>query len=71
MTIERGLRLMAGVAILVSLVLAYTVSFYWLWLTILVGLNLIQSAFSNWCPAMTLLRAIGLKNANCCIIRER
>jgi glucan phosphoethanolaminetransferase (alkaline phosphatase superfamily) len=71
MTIERGLRLMAGVVILVSLALAYYVSFYWLWLTAFVGLNLAQSAFTNWCPAITLLRAIGLKNANCPITRER
>ena len=65
MTIERGLRLMAGVAILISLALAYFVSPNWLWLTALVGLNLLQSAFTNWCPAVLILRALGLKDASC------
>jgi hypothetical protein len=65
MTVERGLRLMAGVMVLLSLTLAHFVSLYWLWLTAFVGLNLLQSAFTNWCPAMAILRAIGLKDANC------
>jgi Inner membrane protein YgaP-like, transmembrane domain len=65
MTVERGLRLMAGVFVLVSLALAYYLSHYWLWLTAFVGLNLLQSAFTNWCPGMTILRACGLKDANC------
>lgn len=61
MTVERGLRLMAGVMVLLSLVLTYYVSHYWVWLTVFIGLNLLQSAFTNWCPAMAILRAIGLK----------
>ena len=65
MTVERGVRLMAGVMILASLALAYYVSLYWLWLTAFVGLNLLQSAFTNWCPAMAILRTMGLKDANC------
>ena len=63
MTVERGLRLMAGVMVLLSLVLARYFSLYWLWLTVFVGLNLLQSAFTNWCPAMSILRALGLKGA--------
>jgi hypothetical protein len=63
MTVERGLRLMAGVMVLLSLVLAHYFSPYWLWLTVFVGLNLLQSAFTNWCPAMSILRALGLKGA--------
>jgi hypothetical protein len=67
MTVERGVRLIAGVIILVSLALAYHYSPYWLWLTAFVGLNLLQSAFTNWCPAMSILRAFGLKSGdNCC-----
>ena len=69
MTVERGLRLMAGVMILISLALAHFVSSYWLLLTAFVGLNLLQSAFTNWCPAMKILRAMGLKDANCDITR--
>jgi hypothetical protein len=63
MTVERGLRLMAGVMVLISLVLAHFFSLYWLWLTAFVGLNLLQSAFTNWCPAMAILHAMGLKDA--------
>jgi hypothetical protein len=65
MTVERGLRLMAGTMVLVSLALAHFLSHYWLLLTAFVGLNLFQSAFTNWCPAMMILRALGLKDANC------
>jgi hypothetical protein len=61
MTVERALRLMAGIVIFVSLALAHYVSLYWLWLTAFVGLNLLQSAFTNWCPAMSIFRAMGLK----------
>jgi hypothetical protein len=59
-------RLIAGVIILVSLALAYYFSLYWLWLTAFVGLNLLQSAFTNWCPAMSILRALGMKDGGCC-----
>ena len=64
MTVEGGVRLMAGVMVLLSVALAHFISLYWLWLTVFVGLNLLQSAFTNWCPAITMLRAIGLKDAN-------
>jgi hypothetical protein len=69
MTVERGLRLMAGVMVLLSLALTYYVSHYWMWLTVFIGLNLLQSAFTNWCPAMSILRAIGLKDAGCSVAR--
>jgi hypothetical protein len=65
MTVERGVRLMAGVMTLASLTLAHFVSFYWLWMTAFVGLNLLQSAFTNWCPTMSIFRAMGMKDANC------
>jgi hypothetical protein len=65
MTVERAVRLMAGVMVLLSLMLAHYFSIYWLWLTAFVGLNLLQSAFTNWCPAMAIFRAVGLKDANC------
>jgi len=66
MTVERALRLMAGLAVLISLLLAVLVSLKWLWFTAFVGFNLLQSAVTNWCPAMMLFRAIGLKDAGCC-----
>lgn len=65
MTVERSVRLLAGVMVLLSLGLAYYFSHYWLWLTTFVGLNLLQSAFTNWCPAMSIFRAMGLKDAGC------
>ena len=65
MTVERALRLLAGFVVLLSLALAYYVSHYWLWLTAFVGLNLFQSALTNWCPAMTIFRMMGLKDAGC------
>ncbi len=65
MTVERGLRLMAGVMVLLSVALTYFVSHYWMWLTVFVGLNLFQSALTNWCPAMNILRGMGLKEASC------
>ena len=64
MTVERGLRLMAGVMVLVSVALTHYVSGYWIWLTVFIGLNLLQSAFTDWCPAMNILRLLGLKDAS-------
>ena len=59
MTVDRILRGMAGCIILVSLLLAHYHTSEWLWLTAFVGLNLFQSAFTNWCPAMALLKKMG------------
>lgn len=66
MTVERGVRLMGGAMVLLSVALAHYVSLYWLWLTVFVGLNLTQSAFTNWCPAMNMLRGMGLKGEAAC-----
>ena len=63
MTVERAVRLLAGVMVLLSLALAHWFSPYWLWLTAFVGLNLLQSAFTNWCPAMSFFRRMGLPRA--------
>jgi hypothetical protein len=61
MTIERGLRLVAGTVVLVSLTLGVWASPYWLLLTAFVGLNLFQSAFTNWFPMVWLLARLGLR----------
>jgi hypothetical protein len=58
---EKLLRGIAGFFILVSLLLAHYVSHYWLWFTAFVGLNLFQSAFTNWCLMMTILKKCGVK----------
>jgi hypothetical protein len=60
MTMERILRGMAGVFILLSLGLARWHSPYWLFFTAFVGLNLLQSSFTNWCPLIGILRACGV-----------
>lgn len=62
MNIERLLRLIAGFFVLLSLALGYLVSPYWYLFTAFVGLNLFQSAFTNWCPMMSFLRKAGLKS---------
>lgn len=60
MTVERYLRLIAGFFVVFSLALGYFVSPYWFLFTAFVGLNLFQSAFTNWCPMMTFLRKLGV-----------
>ena len=60
MTVQSVTRLLAGIVVLVSLALAHWVSPNWLWLTAFVGLNLLQSGLTNWCPAMTILRMMKL-----------
>lgn len=61
MRVEEAVRLMAGFMILLSLALAVWVNQWWLLLTLFVALNLIQSSFSKWCPAITIFRKMGLK----------
>jgi hypothetical protein len=61
MTIERGLRLIAGAVVLTSVSLAVLHSPYWLALNAFVGLNLMQSAFTNWCPMVWILGRMGMK----------
>lgn len=60
MTIERMLRLIAGAFVAASVLLGIFVNTNFLWFTLFVGLNLLQSAFTNWCPMMSLLRRIGV-----------
>jgi hypothetical protein len=61
MSIERGLRLVAGTVVLLSVLLAALVNPLWILLTAFVGLNLVQSAFTNWCPMVWLLAKLGLR----------
>ena len=63
MTVERGLRLMAGTFIVFSLALGHWVNSYWYLFTAFVGLNLFQSGLTNWCPAMFMLRKLGLRDS--------
>ena len=63
MTVERGLRMVAGVFVFSSVLAGMWVHPYFLWFTAFVGLNLFQSAFTNRCPMMAILRAAGLRDA--------
>ena len=60
MTIERYLRMIAGIVVLITLGLGYWLNPAWYLFTALVGLNLFQSAFTNWCPMMAVLKKLGV-----------
>jgi len=60
-TVDRYLRMIAGAFVVVSLALGYYVNAYWYLFTAFVWLNLFQSAFTNWCPMMSILRKAGVK----------
>jgi hypothetical protein len=68
MTVERGVRALGGGFVLLSLALGYWVHPAWYLFTAFVGANLLQSAFTGWCPAMTILRKLGLSDSQkaCC-----
>lgn len=59
MSIERIVFAVAGAFILISVLLAVYHSIYWLWFTGFVGLNLLQSAFTGFCPLATILKKLG------------
>ena len=61
MTLEPALRMIAGVFTLASVLAAMFVDPRWLWFTLFVGANLFQSAFTRWCPMMTILRKLGVR----------
>ncbi len=61
MSIDRIVFAVAGGFILLSVLLAYLHSPYWLWFTAFVGANLLQSAFSGFCPLAIILKKLGVK----------
>lgn len=61
MSIDRIVLAFAGVMILVSLALGILVHAGWFWLTAFVGANLLQSAFSGFCPLALILRRLGVQ----------
>lgn len=60
MTIENGVRVLAGSMILLSVILTMFVHPNFVWLTVFVSVNLIQSAFTGICPAVFFLKKLGL-----------
>jgi len=61
MLLNDWLRLIAGTFVLMSVILGLLHSSYWFILTIFVALNLVQSAFTKWCPMITFLKKLGIK----------
>ncbi|NGQ92360.1 DUF2892 domain-containing protein [Rhodobacter sp. HX-7-19] len=61
MTLDRGVMAFAGVMILISVLLTSFVSPYFLWFTVFIGVNLIQSAFTGFCPAAMVMKKLGLR----------
>lgn len=61
MAVENGVRVVAGCMLLLSLLLTAWVHPGFVWLSVFVGVNLIQSAFTGFCPAAMILKRLGLK----------
>lgn len=64
---ERIVRAVAGTFVLASVVLTYFVSINWLWLGVFVGLNLLQSSFTRFCPLEKILDAFGVESSDNCL----
>ena len=62
MTVERLVLAFAGSFILLSVLLAHMVSPYWLWFTVFVGANMLQSAFTGFCPLAIFLKKAGVES---------
>ena len=61
MNVDRAVLTLAGSVVLISILLAWLVSPYWLLLTAFVGANLFQASFTGFCPAAIVFRRLGLK----------
>ncbi|MEO8663548.1 MAG: DUF2892 domain-containing protein [Bryobacteraceae bacterium] len=64
MNVERLLRLIAGAFVMASVALGVWVNPNWFWFTGFVGLNLLQSGVTDWCPMMWFLRKLGVRSAS-------
>ena len=62
MSLERSIMAFAGFMVLLSLALTYFVHPYFVWLTIFVGANLFQSAFTGFCPAAIVMHKLGIRS---------
>jgi hypothetical protein len=64
MKMEQWIRVIAGTLILISVTLGYFHHRYWFFLTVFIGINLIQSAFTKWCLMEDILEKLGVER-NC------
>lgn len=71
MSLERSIMAFAGFMVLLSLALTAWVNHNFVWLTVFVGANLFQSAFTGFCPAAMLMRKMGVKSeAELCRLKQ-
>ncbi|MGO6819679.1 DUF2892 domain-containing protein [Rhizobium brockwellii] len=61
MTLDRYVLAFAGIMVLLSVAMTFWVSAYFVWLTVFVGGNMLQSAFTGFCPAAIVFRKLGIK----------
>lgn len=61
MTLDRAVMMFAGLMILISVALTRWAHPGWVWLTVFVGLNLLQASFTRFCPAAMLFRRLGVR----------
>ena len=61
MSLDRAVLAFAGVMVLVSVLLTQFVSPYFLWFTVFIGINLIQSSVTGFCPAASVMKKLGLR----------
>lgn len=64
MNLDRAVLAFAGIVVLASLALGYFISPYWFLLTAFAGLNMLQAAFTGFCPAAIIFKALGIKSGN-------
>jgi len=62
---EKIVRIVAGSFVLVSILMAHFVNLHWLWLGVFVGVNLVQSSITGFCPLEKILAALGIKGCGC------
>jgi hypothetical protein len=61
MTLDRSVLAFAGIMVLLSVALTVWVSSYFIWFTVFIGVNMLQSAFTGFCPAASIFRKLGVK----------
>jgi hypothetical protein len=66
MKMENAIRILAGAMVLISLALGHYVNSNWHWLGVFVGVNLIQSALTGFCPAEKIFAKLGIGKGPCC-----
>lgn len=64
MSLDRAVMMFAGFMVLLSVVLTVFVHPLWVWFTVFIGFNLIQSSITGFCPAATIFKKLGVKSGN-------